>query len=297
MNNLTAIFCADLHVRDDQPENRIDDYFLAQQKKLDFLFKTSAQYHIPIFIAGDFGNKPIWSNYLLAWYIKRYKYNCPTYIIPGQHDLPFHSLGKINESGVNVLKNAGTLFILEPKIFKANKYDIFPCFFGDEMQKINKRTDKRQVAIIHKMIVEKEDIWTGQGGIKAIDLLKQFSEYDLVVTGDNHLPFAVEYKGRKLINPGSMMRMATSQKDHHPRFYLWEAETNEIGIVYFPIEENVFDLSHVRQKEIDEKMQAYAESLKQDYEIGLSFEKNLNSHFEKNKTKKEVKEKIWKARR
>ena len=43
----------------------------------------------------------------------------------------------------------------------------------------------------------------GATGGNAINILKKYPQFDLIVTGDNHQSFSVEYEGRLLVNTGT----------------------------------------------------------------------------------------------
>ena len=53
------------------------------------------------------------------------------------------------------------------------------------------------------MVYEGKKSWPGMKAGNALDMLKRLNGYDLIITGDNHKQFTVEYNGRWLINPGS----------------------------------------------------------------------------------------------
>jgi len=294
----SAILTADWHLRTDVPICRTDDYLVAQNVKVEFIIALAEKYEIPIVVAGDFGNKPQWPNSLLTNIIMAC--GSEIYIIPGQHDLPYHRLDKWSEGGLGVLDAAGTIYYLIrdmpthiPGIMNANVM-AFP--YGSPISHYEKEGDNKLVAIAHQMVIKDKPLWPGQDAPKANALLKKFSEYDLILTGDNHQAFVEEYQGRLLVNPGSMMRMSVNQINHKPRVYLWYANTNEVEAVYLPIEKDVMNIDYLEiKKERDKRIDFFVSHLKQDYETGLSFEKNLEEFFEKNRTRKEIKEKAWSA--
>ena len=124
--------------------------------------------------------------------------------------------------------------------------------------------------------------------------VKKFPQYDLILTGDNHKPFVVEHEGRILVNPGSMMRTTADQIDHKPRVYLWDGE--RVEPVYLPIAKDVISREHIDiGKDRDHRIGAYVDRLNTRYEIGLDFKKNMVDHFKANRTRKEIKERVWGA--
>ena len=116
----------------------------------------------------------------------------------------------------------------------------------------------------------------------------------MILTGDNHQTFVVEHDGRLLVNPGSIMRMTAAQIDHEPCVFLWDARENRVEKVLLPFDKDVIDRNHIdRQQERDSRVDAYVEHLQKGYEIGLSFEDNLEKFFSANRTRKRVKEKVY----
>ena len=293
----TAILAADLHIRADIPLCRTDDYLKAQFNKLKFIFRLCQEDDCPLLVAGDIGNKSQWPNWLLEKTIKIInKYKIEIICIPGQHDLPEHRLDYWEKSGCGVLHRAKTIQML---ISLSCFYDdllLSPFGYGNEIQHEKKRNKILNIAIAHQMVIENKPLWPRQEAPKGNTLLKKFPEYNLIVTGDNHNPFVIQYGGRLLVNPGSMMRMSANQIDHKPRVYKWYADTNTVEAIYLPIEEGVVNRIHIESKEErDKRMEAFVSRMKDDFEISLSFENNLEAYFKINRTKKSVQNKVWEA--
>jgi hypothetical protein len=154
------------------------------------------------------------------------------------------------------------------------------------------------ILLIHELVFpdKRPGNW-GKEGYTATEILERYGDlFDLIVSGDNHQSFVVNKGGYLLVNPGSMMRITTDQKDFKPRCYLYYANSNTVEPVYFPIEENVHDISHIKHKnERDERIIAYIERMRGGWEVGLSFKKNLEAFFSENKTPRKVREIIWQA--
>lgn len=292
----TAILCADLHIRANVPISRTDDFLNAQWEKLNFIFALCEENKCPLLIAGDVGDKPQWPNWLLEKVMSIInQYKIDIFCILGQHDLPEHRLDYWQKSGCGVLDRSGSISIVQERSVSDGIFDLYPFSYGVEIvePEISKLPT---VAMVHQMVVEKKDLWPGQQAPKGHELLKKFTGYDLILSGDNHGPFVSEYENRLLVNPGSMMRSTAAQIDHRPRVYKWYAETNEVEAVYLPIEQNVIDRTHIEVKqERDKRMEACVTRMSDNFEIGLSFENNLEEYFRTNRTQKNVTDKIWRA--
>ena len=223
---------------------------------------------------------------------------------PGQHDLPNHNLKMIRESSLGVLAAAGVIYLLtDPNIPLIDAmenplphYSIFGCPFGTSPPdwKLSGE-DLIHVLAWHHMVVN-DPLWPGQEADKALAILRNYPQFDLIVSGDNHQSFAIaDPKGRWLVNPGSLMRMTTAQVDHRPCIFKWD--NGKLEQIFLPIEENVLDLSVADiPKDKAGRFGAFVEQLQGGKEIGISFDDNLKQYFNENPEEPLVQELVWEAR-
>jgi len=301
MKAADAILMADLHLRPDKPKCRTEeDYLNTQDNKVSFIFKLAQKHECPILIAGDIGNESQWPNWLLRWFIfKIKKYNVDIYAIPGQHDLLYHRLRHWKKGAIGVLGTSGVINLIgikhhfPPKGIE--KFSLIPFPYGYKIKDIWKEYEtpsKPLVAISHQMVIDKK-LWPGQVATKGHQLLRQYPEYQLILTGDNHTPFVSEYEGRILVNPGSVFRQEADEIDHKPRVYLWYSTNNTVKPIYIPIETGVVSRDHIIEKtERNERFDEYIQKMKLNYKVGTSYKKNLTKYFRRNKTWKRVKERV-----
>lgn len=306
----TAILTSDWHIRAAPPVCRTDNFLMAMWEKIEFVLALSDKYRVPILIAGDIGLKPQWPNWLLEAFIERVKEKkdqaSGLYAVPGQHDLPDHSLDLWKESAIGVLHKSEVVTFFGvggqkvATLSVPGLYNIFPFPYGVKITPPTWYEDKYVsehplVAFAHTLVTEgaPESFLQAQS---AMFLLEKFFEYDLILTGDNHKGFVVEKDDRLLVNPGSLMRTTADQADYKPRVYLWYHQENKVEPVYLPIEEGVIDRTHIDLREAkDERIEAYVSRLSEEVEIGLSFEGNLESYFKTNRVRKSVQDKVWAA--
>lgn len=295
-----AILAADIHLRPDIPVCRTDNYFGAMSNKTDCILELSEKHDCVILMAGDIGQWPekAWPTWLLEWVINKFL-NHKIICIPGQHDLPNHKLDLWQKSGIGVLQAAGAIQILginntycilfDKFLLRGYPYGEplgFECPFYIDENVLNKQ---RKIAMTHQTVLSGKSMFDG---IQGLELLREFPEYDLILSGDNHLPFVIEYQGRILVNPGSMMRNTADQIDHKPRVYLWYADENRVEPVYLPIEQGVISREHISNvEEKKNRFDAMIKRIEEDVEIELSFEDNMTKYFKKYRTEKAVKEK------
>ena len=290
----SAILTADKHLREDIPVCRTDDYVQAQWDKIQFENQLAEKYGCPILDAGDVFNKWKPSPWLIREAVERLGGNRIT--IPGNHDLPNHSLESYEKSGLSVLESVDIYTVLKNNCLKEKEFNVCGISYG-QAGNWNRADDNKSILLLHQMV------WQGKKlpypgaeneGNEVTELLKKYPEFDLIVTGHNHQTFVQEYKGRLLVNPGSMMRSTTDQMDFKPSLFLWYADTNKVEQVFYPIKQGVITREHIeKREEQDARLQAFVQGLKQDAEIGLGFERNLEQFMNKNNISAAVKEKVW----
>jgi len=272
MNKPDALLCADLHIREDQPVCRVDNYFQAQEKKIKFILNKADEYNCPVLCAGDFFDKAKSSKWLEIYIINLFGKGRRFYVIPGNHDLPTHSLEKLNESSLGILQAAKVI-----KIFKVPLGDYFSV-----LEQIG--NEKVKIKITHKMIEKCNS---------KVELSTQ-QDTNLILSGDNHLTFIQKTTNQLLVNPGSMMRMSADQILHIPCVFLYYANTNTVKPVHIPIEKDVVVREHIEiKKEYDERMKSYIEKMNDDIELSLCFKNNIKNYMNNNKIKNSVKNIIF----
>ena len=296
----SAILSADMHLRLDTPEARTDDYRAAQARKVKFLADLQREHDCPILDAGDMFHKwrvePELEGFALL--------NLPADIItvPGNHDLPNHSLALYHKSSLHVLEAAGKVRVLKtdsgnrihsPDTFVIDGIQILGFPYGEPLVGVDSDS-RRTVAIVHAYIGE--SMPPGVEGYTPAQLLAALPGFDLIVSGHNHVPLVYEHRGRVVVNPGSMMRMFADQGDMKPGVFLWYAGENTVERVEYPIAPSVVSREHIETREArTDRMDAFVARLDSEYEVGLSFEKNIEAHFAKNKTDKKVRELVMEA--
>lgn len=292
-----AILSADWHLRHDRPTSRKDEYLLEQEECVKYIISLANKYDCPIIIAGDLGHRHQWPCWLLWWFISmiltRYKPAPMPLLIPGQHDIPFHRIDDIWKSGIAVLELAKVLQITSMSVITMfDNLDVLSFPWGTPIDHLKGNRLNPVMAVSHQMVIHNKPLWPGQDAPKANSLLREFPEYDLILTGDNHQTFVEEYQGRYLVNPGSMMRMTIDQKDHRPCVFLWYGPGNAPEPVYLPAAEDVWNETGKIETDRKKRTSKYVEALMDNYKVGPSFLDNLQSLYRKKRVAQPVKDKI-----
>lgn len=304
-NNRRAdcIFTADIHLRDDTPECRTDDFAAARQRKIEWLRGLQAENGgCPIIDGGDLCHKWQVSSELEGWAL----INMPDGMItvPGQHDLPNHSLALYKKSSLHVLEAAGKVKVLiDSEKIKGHthigEHLVTGFAYGTTLLSDRKNTgnaNSRTVAVVHAFVGETVPPFIN--GYTSAQILAALPGYDVIVAGDHHVPLVhVARNGRLVVVPGSMMRTTADQADFRPRVYLWYADTNTVEPAYYPIETGVVSREHLdRAEERETRMTAFVNRLDGDgVEVGLSFADNIEKYMVENGVRNAVRARVREA--
>ena len=293
-----ALLTSDWHLMDNHPECRSDDTDAVQMDKLQQICAISEEYGVPVIGAGDIVDKWNVSHKLVVGTMRALTHNVVA--IPGQHDLPQHSLDLQEKSAYAVLLESGKIQDLTSfkpcLMFHDVAFYGFP--FGVEPTPPDPKDHaKFHVAIAHTMCYHKDPPYPGapETGI-ASEVMKRFAGYDVVVCGDNHHGFTVRYKsGRILVNCGTTFRAEADMADYKPKVWLLRREEDALEII--PMELKVADGVVTRdhldeQKAREDRTEAFVQKVRGSFKVGLSFKDNLCKALAKIKPNEAVKKLI-----
>ena len=273
---MKLMFTGDWHIRETKPVCRLDDYWQTQWEKIDWIAQLAEKEDCIVIHSGDLFHHWKPSPYLLSMCMEHLPKEF--YTIYGNHDLPQHNLQLAEKSGVNVLEKAGRITVL------SNTH------WGEEPT----TSSFGNILVWHVMTYKNELPYPGCEAFSARSLLKKYPQYDIILTGDNHVTFVEKYKDRILINPGSIFRWTASQVDHKPCVFIYDM-INKYEQIFIPIKDNVISREHIEtQERINNRIDAFISGLSMDFETEISFQANLEKFFEKNRIRKNIKELIYK---
>jgi DNA repair exonuclease SbcCD nuclease subunit len=188
----------------------------------------------------------------------------------------------VQRSGLHTLESAGLV-------------DILPgCHWGQEPTEDHILVlGGLRLLVWHVMTWQGERPWPGCEDPPAEQLLEDHPEADLILTGHNHVPFLLEQDGRKIMNPGSVMRVKADQQHHQPSVYLWY-DDNSLEQVVLPHEQGVVTREHLEARDASDhrRYQAFIEDVRESAPE-ISFEANMNQFFSEHKTSKKVQELVY----
>lgn len=272
------IISSDWHLREDVPICRKDDFYHNQFKDLDFISDLQFKYNCPVLVPGDIFDHWKPSPKLLSDVIEHLP--SQVYCIYGNHDLPQHNIDLANKCGLFTLDKADQIYVLGKSAVIFDDQLGYGCHWNEAVPV--SLAHKSCVLLWHVEVYQGTNPYKNGQPSRAVQLLKDYPEYDLIVTGDNHMPFVESYEGRLLVNPGSLNIQSTSET-HKPRVYLYYPESNTVEPVYIPQDHVQVSNDHlVVKKERDSRIDAFISGLNDDYNIGTSFEDNLQKFVEAN---------------
>jgi hypothetical protein len=203
MRRIIALFISDPHLSLTPPiwRSAEPDWLAAQARPFEELNKLQQRYDCPIFCAGDIFDK--WCGVtgsggaeLINWAIEHLP---KMYAIPGQHDLPNHSLKDIKCSAYWTLIKAGKIINIEkekPIKLEKHRLKIYGFPWGTNITKCYDKIEGwTHIALVHSYIWYKSYKYTGAPITQNIENYKNiFSTYDIVSVGDNHSGWTYEIK-------------------------------------------------------------------------------------------------------
>lgn len=281
---IDLIISGDWHLMEQErnPPCRTDSIWDAQWGKVQQIRKLQAKYDCPIFLSGDLFDHWKTSPNLINKTIQELSYlNIST--VAGNHDLPQHNYELLHKSGLDTLFRSGC---------------ISPFFgHGDWGKSVTNyvKIKNKKIIVSHEMTYLENIPYPGCEDPECSLLFKKYPEADLIITGHNHETFTCTKKGRSLINPGSLTRHKADQIDHKPCVFLWNAETNTAKTHYLKVQENIISRDHIEiQNQKEKNIQNFLMKLKETWEIGLSFEDNIQKGLKLNKIPQNIQEIILK---
>jgi hypothetical protein len=216
MQTALAVACSDIHLSLNPPPARAgEDWFAAMKRTLDELRKISEEYDAPILCAGDifdhWDSSPELINFALQ--------NMPPMIsIPGQHDLPFHSIENVRKSAWQTLVEAGLIVDVSTEAYVDSKFQVVGFPFGKPLQPMRWKSGLFTISLIHKYVWTKKHSYPNPPPSGNASVVKRkMKGYNIIISGDNHTPFCVRGRNPTLFNCGTLMRRKSDEKDYKPR--------------------------------------------------------------------------------
>lgn len=179
---------------------------------------------VPVLVAGDVFDRWNAPAEVINWAIQ----NLPPFVfaVPGNHDLPAHRPELVHRSAYGTLVHAGAIknMLTRPRglHYDANLI-LYATTFNGEPPKVDRSGDR---ALAVHVLVTHQYLWANDKhkhegapeNCRLSNVVEQFADYDVVVVGDNHVPFDRSFHdGIHVINCGTFLRRKTTEAEHRPR--------------------------------------------------------------------------------
>lgn len=275
----------DPHLKGVNPESRIDHYPSAILFKLMEMGRLAKQYKVDCaVITGDLCDIPRISTALTGMLARILRdFECPIYIVPGNHDLPGHNIKGIEHTTLGLLANTGIVNLLtrQDMAMLTDKSGLKVSLQGQEfhidMDKRNPILDygiqitdaNYHVLVAHGNLLDKP----GHPDMPAT-LIKDISAGpDVILCGHWHpgLPNAEiqAATGPLVINPGSMARVSATADclKRQPQVVVLEFTPTEIIRKYIDLQSakpvnEVLDIGKITSKQANEQhQQSFSQAL------------------------------------
>ena len=247
MNNFLA--CGDTHADKRKPRYRTDDYWGTWQRKMLWVVGESNRLNARLLIPGDIFNtskvSPDVINIVMA-ILREAKYT--PYAVAGQHDLLHHT--DIEKTPLFALVVAGVV-----KLIQGHYKEFTGAGFEEEIP-----TGSNKFLLTHTCITPRRAPFYLTDAIAAKKFMHMHPGYEIIISGDYHVPFHTVLGKRHLINTGTLMRNKRDMKKYIP--YVWHIHISKdiqiegrplisIEKIEVPHEpyEDVFDIDAIEYEE------------------------------------------------
>lgn len=251
------IASADFHIPAKAPRNRKDKYFDTVMGKVEWILSFAQEHNAVLAVAGDIFDTSKVSNDVIRQVIALMRmYGVEIYVVPGQHDLIYHTKGMGN-TPLAILEAAECVTILDGSHGCMSNESHEIIFWGAGWESENEfdmDTGPCNIVLAHTLVTKEGPLFPGQTNfISAEGICNKYPDADWIISGDNHLPHVHESNLSNInINCGSIVRKNKDQIDYKPAVWLCDTEDGSYEQIFIPIVPgiDVFDLSKI---ELDEK--------------------------------------------
>jgi predicted phosphodiesterase len=285
---MKSIYSVDNHFTVNPPVSRIDDFVETQKNLLNWLSEQLEKHNANHLCGGDTGDKDSYKNSdMMLKLINFLLVNLPKTIgIIGNHDLKYRNWKYFKDSFISAIVNAGVYTVLTKPYEIQKDVWVHPFSYGKEVKHIENldsySKESKHVMLYHGFVYDKQKV--GCNGYYAKDLMYEFPEYDMFLTGDNHTKFVIEQDGQILINGGSFYRKSIDQLEHSPAVWLIDWDTFEYKEI--PVPDSIDNISTEHKDKVEHKtntMESVVNVVKSSEGVTLSFENELAEIIEENK--------------
>ena len=273
------VYFSDIHLRNKNPINRIDDILETQFQKLEWIFSYASEIEAEgILFGGDLFHTPSVPDIVANRFIKLLKkHKLPFYFIIGNHDVVGGNADSRDYSKIGIISECDYAVHANKPIF-LDSCVLVGYDFSKAMecpQVIDPIADFQLIdtpvlCMVHSMITDEPSIKDGNI-YRTIHWGEIQINCDVLFCGHFHPGYPIRYSGLggvPIVNCGAAIRQEASHTDLHrdPQICVIKIKDKKVKLSFetIPHSKDVFDISKITSKQLkeDEKYK-FVEALKQ----------------------------------
>ena len=211
---MKLLIVGDLHIRGDNPRNRIGNYYTACKTKLEEVFQIAQKNGARVIQVGDVCNSPNLAYSLLADLARFLSEYQSIYCIAGNHDTFAHNLNTLPRTALgfmyalDIIKHVDDLSGPYCQIIGRDfNYNIDQ----DYSEYITPEPAAPQILVVHGMLLEHSPGFEIKHS--TIPRVAEVTNAHCIISGHYHLPFCKRHKDKLFINPGALMRIQATEEE------------------------------------------------------------------------------------
>lgn len=250
MKRTIAVAMSDLHRTDKRPICRKEvSISVTQNEKLWQIVEIAQRHNVPLICAGDvYDDKDC--GFGLVYETRRILKNVDFRACYGQHELHDHDMSQFFRSPLSQHFDDSTSV---PSYLIGTEVQM--CNWGEPVPRhSNNPNYKWRILVIHKMAYLGEKPFPkAKGNVKKLIQRPEYSQYDLIISGDNHKAFTYREGKTTWLNCGCVYRTASNERDYVPKCYLIQTDDVRISVLDCPLKYVVSDVSeeHLEDAKIE----------------------------------------------
>lgn len=232
-----AVVSADWHLTDKVPGSRScltkDEWYSEMADRVLEMVGVANELKVPMVVAGDVFHtwrEPV----ALVDRVMDWLSVCDeqVYMIPGQHDLPYHRLDLIQDSPLWLLNRLPNVAVYNTlaEVPLAENWRMTAAPWGQWRElknwEVDFSADCRRLLVAHRFAYVKEPFPGADpaGQMRSKDMEDRLAGYSAALFGDNHTPFACKVVGTVVWNNGCVLRHKKSERQDATRYGVLQSD-------------------------------------------------------------------------
>jgi hypothetical protein len=252
MKRTIAVAMSDLHRTDKRPICRKElSPSVTQNAKLWQIVEIAQLHKVPLLCAGDvYDDKDC--GFGLVFDTRNILKDVDFRACYGQHELHDHDISQYRRSPLSQHTESN----LNRASFLENA-ELHFCSWGEAVPRHADNPNwKWKILVIHKMVyLGAKPFPNAKGNVKKLIQRPEFAQYDLIISGDNHVGFVYSNGKTTWLNCGCVYRTASNERDYTPRCFLIQTEDDCISVLEQPLKYKLSDVSeeHLEDAKIEKE--------------------------------------------